>query len=375
MAAALGDGDYSSHYVYPELVKRTGVEIEFQMLAETTFSEQVNLIISAQDYPDIFGNGVGSYDSNIIKAIEDEVVIDLMEYLPEHAPDYYALIEKYEDFGDMVRNSDGSITSFESCNVGVQSQGLYLRGDWMEELGLEVPTTIDEFTAVMEAFHTAYDTPMTLQVNTDLNDGLYYAFDHPEMGLSISRLPFQQSAPNSGVVIPSAASEGYFNHLTLLREYYEKGLINDDFLSISKENGNFESSFYSGVCGAWYDGAELADPSYAKNSNDPDWYGMPILRPVYNGEAATEACKMWTEEAKNSDGSMALPTSLSLTAEENEEIAQYVTDICTYLAEFSNKYIMGIVSADEFKEAIEAANDLGLGEVTAVYQAAFDRCE
>ena len=284
-AAVLGDGDFSDQYVYPELAKRTGVEIEFEMIAETAFTERLNLIIVAQDYPDIFGQGIGTYDSNPMKAIEDEVVIDLDPLLEENAPDYYTLLQNNKDFHDSVYNSDGTICKITGCNIGIQSQGLFIRGDWLDALGLEIPETIDEMTEVLREFHKAYNTSMTLMVNADLDDGLAGAFDHSNIGFTRQMLGFQQTAPNSHELVCATCTDGYFEHMTLLRQYFAEGLINEDFANISKENGNFESSYYSGVCGIWQEGCEIADDSYRENAEDPNWVAIPMMTPVYNGQA------------------------------------------------------------------------------------------
>lgn len=475
-AAVLGDGDFSNQYVYPELAKRTGVEIDFEMIAETAYTERLNLIIVSQDFPDIFGQGIGTYDNNPMKAIADDVVLDLAPLLAENAPDYNDLIVNREGFTDAVVNSDGSICKITSCNIGVQSQGMFIRGDWLDALGLEVPTTIDEMTEVLRAFHNAYNTPMTLLVNADLDDGLAAAFDHSNVGFTRQMLGFQQTAPDSGEVICAMASEGYFDHMTLLRQYYAEGLINGDFASISKENGNFESTYYTGQCGIWQEGCEIADSSYAENSNDPNWVALPMLTPT-NGDkethmssftevmagmasvyistgcanpemalqflnygftpegkdlvafgiegetyhkdedgnvqyselltdypdgiraaewlylinswmpteqqmasvnmkyspTAVEAYEMWTEAAKKSDSSMTLPMMLSLNTEENDVVSQYCGDLCTHFSEYTAKYIMGTIDEAGFRQAIADADKIGLQEVTAAYQSAYDR--
>lgn len=475
-AAVLGDGDFSDQYVYPELARRTGVEVQFDMIAETAFTERLNLIIVSQDYPDIFGQGIGTYDTNPMKAIADDVVIDIGPLLAENAPDYNALIVNNEDFADSVTNSDGTICKITSCNIGVQSQGLFIRGDWLEALDLEVPTTIDEMTQVLTAFHEAYDTPMTLLVNADLDDGLSGVFDHSNVGFTRQMLGFQQTAPDSGQVICAMASEGYFEHMTLLRQYYADGLINGDFASISKENGNFESTYYTGQCGIWQEGCEIADASYAENSNDPNWVALPMMTPTNNGQTthmssftefmsgmaslyistgceepelalqflnygytpegkdlvafgiegetytrdaegnvsytellteypdgvrsaewlylvnswmpteqqlasvnmkysqtAVEAYQMWTEAAKAADSSMTLPMMLSLNTEENDVVSQYCGDLCTHFSEYTAKYIMGTIDEDGFQQAVADADRIGLQEVTAAYQSAYDR--
>jgi len=369
------------------------------------------------------------------------------------------------------------LSKITSCNISLQTQGMYVRGDWLDELDMEIPTTIDELTEVCRAFHTEFGSTMTLLVNSDLDDALAGSFNHSAIGFSRQMLGFQQTAPNSGEIVCTVAAEGYIEHLTLLRQYYEEGLINSDFLNISKEYGNFESSYYSGVCGFWQDGCEVADPSYAKNSNDPDWTAIPIKTPApeghenhmssfvekqggmsssyistaceipeialqflnygfteegkdlvafgilgetYNvdengavsyGELITEfpdgvraaewlylcsgwmpteqqqralnmrytsnepveAYTMWTEAAKEGDDSMVVPMQATLTPDEQDVVSSKRGDICTHFAEAAAKYIMGEIDEAAYREAIVVADDFGLSEVTAIYQAAFDR--
>lgn len=472
-ADALGDNDYSAQYTYPELAKRTGVDIEFNMLSEATYVEQTNLLISSEDFPDIFANGVGSYDQNMLGALEDGIVYDLTDTMAENAPDYYALIQSHPEWAASIA-TDGHYLTFQTCNIGVQSQGIMLRGDWMDELGLEIPTTIDELKDVLRAMHNAYDSPMTLLINRDLGDGLYTAFNHGEVGYSMNLVNFQQTAPNSGEVISAIASEGYFNHLTFMRELYEEGIINEDFLGIAKELGNYESSYYSNVCGAWYDGAETVDNG--ANAKDASWVALPISMPTYKDEeihmssyaeygrgpsnaivsggseqpeiammflnygytpegreliqlgienetfvrnedgsvaytellteyergvrtaqwayltnswmqteqlesavymmysdTATAACEMWTADAAAAGNSMTLPVGLSLNEDETAVVNQYLTDISTYFSEMATKYVICEITADEYKQALEEANKIGLDDVTAAYQSAFDR--
>lgn len=477
-AAVLGDGDFSDQYVYPELVRRTGVNLEFDMIAETALSEKLNLIIVSNDYPDIFGQGIGNYDSNPAKAITDDVVMDLTDLLADNAPNYNALLESNPDFHQAVYNSDGTVCKITSSNIGLQSQGLFIRKDWLDALGLEVPTTVDELTNVLTEFHKAYNTPMTLMVNADLDDGLASVFDHSMVGFTRQMLGFQQTEPNSGKLICAMASDGYFEHMTLLRQYYADGLINGDFLSISKENGNFESTYYDGQCGIWQEGCEVADDSYRENFSDSNAVAMPMLSPTNNGEAthmssftsvmtgmfavyisatcqqpeialqflnygytdegkdliafgiegetftrdadgkvsytelltefpdgiraaewyylvnswmpteqqlasvymkysdkAIQACEMWTEAAKEADDSMAVPmqVQMALNTEEMDIVTQHCGDLCTHFSMYTGNYIMGAIGEAEFKQAVADADKIGLQEVTAAYQSAYDR--
>ena len=70
VAEALGDKDYSATISYEALEKATGVHIDFEMLAETSYEETLNLRMASQDYPDIFSQSVASYQQKLEKAID-----------------------------------------------------------------------------------------------------------------------------------------------------------------------------------------------------------------------------------------------------------------------------------------------------------------
>ena len=53
----------------------TGVHIDFEMLAETSYEETLNLRMASQDSPDIFSQSVASYQQKLEKAIDEDILI------------------------------------------------------------------------------------------------------------------------------------------------------------------------------------------------------------------------------------------------------------------------------------------------------------
>jgi len=70
---------------------------------------------------------------------------------------------------------------------------------------------------------------------------------------------------------------------------------------------------------------------------------------------------------------MVVPMQATLTPDEQDVVSSKRGDICTHFAEAAAKYIMGEIDEAAYREAIVVADDFGLSEVTAIYQAAFDR--
>lgn len=114
VAEALGEKDYSSTISYEALEEATGVHIDFEMLAETSYEETLNLRTASQDYPDIFSQSVASYQQKLEKAIDEDILIDFNDYL-EYAPDWANLLECNETYRENITNSDGSIAQIVNC--------------------------------------------------------------------------------------------------------------------------------------------------------------------------------------------------------------------------------------------------------------------
>ena len=278
VAEALGDKDYSATISYEALEKATGVHIDFEMLAETSYEETLNLRMASQDYPDIFSQSVASYQQKLEKAIDEDILIDFNDYL-EYAPDWANLLERNETYRENITNSDGSIAQIVNCTLGKSTQMGLIRGDWLEELGMDKPTTIDEMTEVLRAFKEKFGTTNALLINSDLDSAAEFGFNFMAQGFKM--LSFQLKEPGSNEVIAGIATDAYVEYLEYLHSLYAEGLITDDFVSTSKENGNWESSFYSGACGVWQDDCKYADSSYAAMADDPNWDAVPF---AFSGE-------------------------------------------------------------------------------------------
>lgn len=451
----------------------TGVQVEFKMLGDSVFDDQLNLLIAANDLPDMIQGGMAGYGIKLSAAIEDEVLMDILPLLPEFAPDYYQYIAEDESFADEVLNDDGTTSMFAGVGIPVIDSGLYVRGDWMDALGLEEPKTISDLTEIMRAFKSEYGTQMTLLVTDELSSGLETAFNTTANGFSA--LSMQLTAPDSGTVIAGIASDGYFEYLTYLRQLYAEGLINDDFATTSKMLGTYNTTYWNGSCGVWNEGNRCIDPAEYSNSADPNYQpraikmvttddgeethvlGLPstvgrgsiyitaacqdpevavsfvnyaytkpgidlcsfgIEGQTYNRISETEvqyadlisnnsnyteqeaevyylisnwmptvqteamynlknsvqevreAADLWT--ANCGDDSMELPAGVALGADETEKINSMATDVLTLFATDASAYVMGNMDEVGFKQTVEKAMDMGLREITELYQAAYD---
>lgn len=273
-AEAMGDKTYSDTPPHEAMKEATGVSIDFNLLGESTYSEKMNLMMASGDLPDMFGQTVSQYDSNLLSAIEDNILLDMEPLLADNAPDYKALLDSDPDFAAGVYNTDGSICQFAGRCIDRVSQGLLIRGDWLEDLGLEAPKNFDELTEVLRAFKTEKGAANALLVNFECDSGLASFFNTSFMGFR--GVGYQRVAPESDELVCSYASEGFIDYLNYLHSLFSEGIITDDFMTTGKEYGNWESSYYSGKCGVWQDDCKYTDPAFRENGNEPNWKAVPF---------------------------------------------------------------------------------------------------
>ncbi len=273
-AEAMGNKTYSDTPPHEAMKEATGVSIDFNLLGESTYSEKMNLMMASGDLPDMFGQTVSQYDSNLLGAIEDNILLDMEPLLADNAPDYKALLDSDPNFAAGVYNTDGTLCQFAGRSIDRVSQGLLIRGDWLDDLDLEAPKNLDELTEVLRAFKNEKGATNALLVNFECDSGLAPFFNTSFMGFR--GVGYQRVEPNGDELVCSYASEGFIDYLNYLHSLFTEGIITDDFMTTGKEYGNWESSYYSGKCGVWQDDCKYTDPAFRENGSDPSWRAEPF---------------------------------------------------------------------------------------------------
>lgn len=142
-----------------ELEERTNVHIEWEYLEPSTqATERINLMFASGELPDLFiraGGGSATNRASVIKWGEAGLVLDLAPYLDEYAPNIKAMFDTYEAARVSNVTADGKVyllpTIYDYTPYLVW-RTMQINTRWLENVGKEVPTTLDEFTDVLRAF-------------------------------------------------------------------------------------------------------------------------------------------------------------------------------------------------------------------------------
>ena len=278
---------YNEIAAYQALEEETGVHIDFSHPPIGSEAEQFKLLFVSNDMPDFIEYYWGSYTGGPQKAIDDGMIIDISEYL-DYAPNLKAALEGDSEFADPelaeswrknVILKSGAIYGFPTLNVGNYRTfcGITVRKDWLDELGLEIPETIDEWTTVLRAFkeQKGAKSPLTGDLSYLLNGSASTFVGAYGIG---SRFYVEDGKVKYGPL-----RDEYKEFLETLKLWYSEGLLDSD---VTTNTGTLvDSKILSGESGALIYtpiGGGIGKYLKQKASEDPSYNLAAVPFPVKN---------------------------------------------------------------------------------------------
>lgn len=228
---------------YQELQKLTGVKLKFVHPPAGQVDEKLKIMLSSGDVADIIHyNFASKYSGGAEKAISDGHIISLNDYLDTYAKDYKKALEEYPDAARYAKTVDGEYYTFAQIKAD-EGQSVYygpiVRQDWLDELNLSLPETIDEWYTVLKAFKEKKNASDPLIITyDDLKKGMFFG----AYGVAA------EFYVDDGKVKYGPMEDGYLETLKFLKKLYDEKLITDNITGIERNVRN--SKVLNGECGA-----------------------------------------------------------------------------------------------------------------------------
>ena len=138
-----------------ELEDKVNIDIMWTNATTQTYQEQINLMFASNDLPDLFFSAWSLAPTDIVKYGQNGQLIPLEDLIEKHAPNIKAFFEKRPDIKSMITAPDGHIYAlpqYDAAKWGTTPDTLFINKDWLDQLGLEIPKTTEEFAVVLKAF-------------------------------------------------------------------------------------------------------------------------------------------------------------------------------------------------------------------------------
>ncbi|MBE5040416.1 extracellular solute-binding protein [Ructibacterium gallinarum] len=301
--------------MYKELEKETGVKINFIHPPAGQEQEQFNLMIASRELPDIIEWTWMGYPGGPQKAVDDNIIIKLNDLMEECAPNLKKALDENSEYDRQAKTDDDTYYAFPGLNVGKYRTfgGIIIRQDWLDELGLQRPETIEEWETVLRAFKEkkGATAPFTGDASLFASNGLKSTFNN---AFKVNHGLYMED----GKIKYGPLESGYKEFLTLMNKWYQEGLLDNEYatnnsaaVDAKMTNGSSGAVFgyIGGTIGKYMTAMQSKEPNYrltacqypVMNKGDEAMF-MDFQTEVYgSGLAITTACKNPKEAAKWAD--------------------------------------------------------------------------
>lgn len=232
--------------IFKRLEDDTNVHVEWTAIPSDQWGDKISLNMANVNTLTDFVFNAGFGDSDLIRYADQGVIIPVEDYIDEYMPNLKAVFDKYPEYRTMCTDENGHIWALPwieqlgSEKTAIQTVGnnmTFINQKWLDFLGLETPTTVDEFEAVLKAFQEHAPElqkefgidgdiiPMSCIVNDQdpnlLINGFGDGIGDVDMGQHIA-------VTDDKKVICTATTDGFRKGVEWLHQLYAEGLIDPE---------------------------------------------------------------------------------------------------------------------------------------------------
>lgn len=253
--------NYYTKWVQSEFGDKYNIDVEFVAIGRTTEVQDYMQMIAAGSAPDI----IMHYDMPQAVNYYNEGALQELDYdeLAFYAPDFY---EATKDAIDTYGTLDGSNAFFfAGRNAIYYNYVTLIRQDWLDQVNMEMPTTLDELEAVAKAWKDAG----LGTIGDQLIDGSFtYFYGY----ITDEQLADEEAlAQYLDLNVAPFTWEPTKEYLQRRNQQYNDGIFDPEFYLNSTAETDWKADFVSGNVGTFgfYISANT-DVISALKSNDPN---------------------------------------------------------------------------------------------------------
>lgn len=228
-----------------KIVEETGIPIEWQEIPADGSAEKLNLMLTSGDYPDVFWNGISS--DMAVQYSDQGIFIPTENLITEYVPRLSQIFEEHPEYKQGSTMPDGHSYGFpyieEMYGLVLTPGPFMINKEWLDKVGKEIPTTVDEFVDCLRAFKEAGDlngngeadeVPYSLEFgNGELfgsYDSFYYftgAFGMADSICSGNPMANHLRLDDNKIVF-AATNDAFRKTCDFFHDMYAEGLIDPD---------------------------------------------------------------------------------------------------------------------------------------------------
>lgn len=267
------DGPWKDMYLIKKMEKMFNINLDITEISSSVWNEKVSVAFATDEYPDFFLNGLTGTDIQTYGA--QGILLDLRDYVTEeNTPNLYSLYQQYPIMEKASLSYDGhlyAIRGYDRTNTREYLKTrFFVNTQWIRNLGLEEPATLDEFYEVLKAFKE-----QDANGNGDPNDeipmvGAYESDPYCLLTIPLTAYGYCLSFANNSIYVdvdedgkvffvPTA--EHFKDALAWMKKLYDEELLDPEYFTQSGDQVDAkQSEMIAGCFTDWAQWLDIADP-------------------------------------------------------------------------------------------------------------------
>lgn len=208
-----------TRYIQESVAEELGITVEYQLVPRSEEESQLNILMAAGSAPDI----VFTYNRTLLmKYAMEGGLSDLTPYM-EGMDNLYALSARADSLSYGI--VDGKQYAIPASRADLGHIVPWIRADWVEKVGMELPTNRDELVEVLRAFRDM--NPSESESGTIPWAGSLISMD----GFYMQDVAhsFCENTEEELYCLPLPARPGYKEFAAWMNGLYQEGLIDTEF--------------------------------------------------------------------------------------------------------------------------------------------------
>ena len=252
--------------VFDVMSEKFNIDFVFENPSYENYMERLNLVMMDDDIPDVL---MGIPTSELTKYADTGIIIPLEDYIETKMPSYKAILDSHRGMAETLISNDGhtyQLTEFKETYSG--NTPYIVRTDWLKQLGIEAPVTIEEWENYWELVKT-----------TDLN-GNSKNDEIPFSGYGLEKLRnfctawgvvdgFYTDPEDNGKVHYGPIEDEFKEAVIWMNEMWEKGYIDPECLTLTEST--FTGRIAQNIVGSFSGtlGGMMATPNASMQESVP----------------------------------------------------------------------------------------------------------
>jgi len=261
-------GTYEQNDVTEWINENAPVSVTFVPVPRWETQQKYNLWLAAGEAPDVFMEYQPEMTQNYVN---QGVLMELSEYIDEYGPNIRAMTPPSLAQWGVYNGGEYAVPNFRP-EAQVANWNVWIRTDWLDELGLEMPETVEEFYDVAVAFSEAQpdgESAFGYNLSSGGVDGLQ----------AIANM--YGTMPNTWIMMDgelevTQVTENYRDAMALARRLYAAGAVDPEYFTDAGSN-QAQQDFVTGRLGMFAENSvRNAYPTLMENIPDAELAPLPI---------------------------------------------------------------------------------------------------